>query len=968
MSICQDPSSLCLFHTFLFNTHSNEAKYLALQIIKSNILFGWSALSDSDRNKIRTELFNLLITWCSRVRLKGPEEGESNFFGVQVQLVHQLDSAIIEILLAEWPQGWPNFLNDFIRASKSHAEENSESTIYVLLNAIYFMGQLSDQIRTNQNIVSIRKTELSAALSSNFHTIYSFLKTTLTIDNPKIQIECLNALSCYFQWIDLKTISSDNIIENILGPIMSIAECRPSALKCILSIISRDLIVASPIIEQIFNELIERISSELSLLEDPELIEIFVSIFSKFICLDRCALLPNDTIIQWMIEYTKAVEDDLLVEIISMWHTVAKCCIIDTQSLPFSNELLIPLQEVLCSKMFKPVEFGGDKNFYDDYSETLLLLFKFQSDEILHIIVEKIDSLPFSSDEMMSWVFSIGAVSGVRNASEEAEIISAIFGIILRYSNQSGGGNSGGNDGNSESGSGPSISSMADASFLYLAGQYTRYLLGNQQYFNLALRKIEECVTSGHPESQVVALYSFKKIAIGCGKILVKTDFAQKLFQQFNDILQQLPADLHLTLFEAAMNLVKNNPNKSQRDEMALELFQRVDTISIITDLIPIVNQLSLQAMDSMIHSMISQFTSAEIEEQTKKNFYDLFIRFIETFPNTTLLDDFTQLFLDDFGSLASMISNSTADGNGTGTLVGIAEANVKSLSGLAAVIRAHNEVTKRMIESQHQQQQQQGEGENAPAVKIENPNGPLISNLFTNVIVPSFEFIKENFVDFPSLRRQFFLLIQAFCDDCSLMEPDVITELLNIVFFGLKHPDPFISEICLNTVTNILSQFDKYEDESFVNGFYENFYVPLLTNLLALSFDGLHNSFFSTITQTILHLLAIAASGKFNQITQQNLTEIIFKKLHELFQSCSEDEINMVANDIVNSVGDAGKLRSILSDFIISSRQVQITTSPSMDDELIEHPETPRAPEMEFLNEPNSANQIAAESFVFPE
>lgn len=263
MSICQDPSSLCLFHTFLFNTHSNEAKYLALQIIKSNILFGWSALSDSDRNKIRTELFNLLITWCSRVRLKDPEEGESNYFGVQVQLVHMLDSAIIQILLAEWPQGWSNFLHDFIKTSKSHAEENDESSIYVFLNTIYFMGQLSDQIRTNPNIVSIRKTELSAALSSNFQTIYSFLKNTLAIDNPKIQIEGLNALAYYFQWIDLKTISSDNIIENILGPILSIAECRPSALKCILSIVSRDLIVASPIIEQIFNLLIERISSEL---------------------------------------------------------------------------------------------------------------------------------------------------------------------------------------------------------------------------------------------------------------------------------------------------------------------------------------------------------------------------------------------------------------------------------------------------------------------------------------------------------------------------------------------------------------------------------------------------------------------------------------------------------------------------------------------------------------------------------
>ena len=678
--------------------------------------------------------------------------------------------------------------------------------------------------------------------------------------------------------------------------------------------------------------------------------------------------MPNDIVIQWMLEYTKIADDDLLVEIISMWHNLAKCYALENQALPFSNDFLVPLQEVLCSKMCKPIEFGGDHNFYDEYAETLSLLIKMHYDDIFHLMIERMETLQFGTDEMMNWVFSIGVVPGSCDEAVEAELMSAIFSIILRYSNPNG--NSEG--GNAEGAPDQSIISMADAAFLYLAGQFTRYLLKNQQYFNLSLKKIEENITGGQPEFQLVALYSLKKIAIRCGKTLVATEFAQKLFQQFNEIIQQLPPEFHLPLFEGAMYLVKNNPNKNQRDEMTLELFQRVDSISTMAELVPIVDIESLPAMESMIHSMFGQFTSQEIDELSKKNFYDLFIGFIDHFPNSNLLGDFVQLFLDDFGQLCSLIGSQTTAENGGGTLVGIASADVKSLGGFSAIIHAHNEMAKQFMENQNNQEQQgmeESQQENAESEeKFENPNGPLLSNLFTNVVVPAFDMIKENMVDFPTLRQQFFTLIQAFCEDCSLLDPDMITDLLNFVFFGLKHPLPYLSGMCLDIVTNVLSQFDKCEDETFVNGFYEMFYVPLLTNLLALFGDGLHNGLFSQITQTISILLSIAASGKFSQLTQQSLTEILFKKLQELFQECKEDEIGLVANDIVNSIGNNGKLRSILSDFLISSRQIQITASPSMDDELVEHNDSQRTPEMEFLNEQQNGSQFMADNYVFPE
>ena len=167
--------------------------------------------------------------------------------------------------------------------------------------------------------------------------------------------------------------------------------------------------------------------------------------------------------------------------------------------------------------------------------------------------------------------------------------------------------------------------------------------------------------------------------------------------------------------------------------------------------------------------------------------------------------------------------------------------------------------------------------------------------------------------------------------------------------------------------MTSILSQFDKCEDDSITTSFYETFYIPLLTNMISLFFDGLHSSLFSQTTQTIAYLLEVAESGKFTSFTQQNMTEIVFKKLQELFPGCNGEEIELVSNDIVNSVGNVEKLRSVLNDFVITSRMIQISPSPSIDDELVEHNDVPKTPEFEFLNDQNSGSQIS-DSYVFPE
>ena len=860
MRICCDPSSIIQFYSLLLQATSHEARFLCLSILVANIQNSWCVLNDQQKDQFKQDVFNLLFHWAKN--------------DIPLNLLRELDNVLVQILLVEWPQNWPSFLHNFIFAAKNSPPE--------MLNAVYLLGLFSEQVR-NAPLLSSRKNELTAALYDNFQMIYSFIKITFTTGDQNIQIGSLITLSEYFQWIDLKIISTDKICDIILGQLMPNRIFRPAVLKCIISIVSRETVIASPSIIKLFQDLIIAVSNELSMLEDPELIPLFVEVFSKFICLDRCALMPNDTVTQWMIEYTKIVDDDLLSIIISMWHNLTKCYIFDTQSLPFSSQFLIPLQYIICSRMAKPVEFGGDRSFYEECSETLILLFKMHRAQILSVIVQKLDVTIFEPD-LLPWIFSVGAVSGVCEPDEERSLISTIFGILLRLSQN-----------------GENDLGTLSASFFFIAGQYTRYLINDPQTLDLALKMIMDTFMMDDMKLKFIALHSFKKIAIGCGPILIKNGFAQRLFMDFNNLILQIPQEFQLTFFEGISHIVRHCSDEKQKRSMIISLFEKANTVEILTELIPIVNEPFRQPLEGLIKNIFPQFIQIENDSEEKEALFELFRTFLEVFPNTDLLNDFIQILTNDYQKYTSALA----------------------LKCLATIVN--------------------------------NGNKELIPMLFNTIVIPTYQNLENNFVDHPDVRLNFFILVESFFNFFTFLDTEAISTLFNYAFFGLKHPQPDISEISMNCISNALSLLDKNynkspEDSEFIIGFYQVFYERLLSELISLLFDGLHSSLFSQITHTIGHLLNIAASGKISMFTHDQIVQIVFKKLHTLFPVYNEEEIVLVSNDIVNSAGNNGKLRQVLSDFVIASKQLPGNTC-NLEDDLLELKEiSPASIELEFL------------------
>lgn len=905
MSICQDPTTLLLVHNFFQNSSSAEARFLALQIMIQNIQNGWTAIGEIERSQIKMAFLQCIMDLAKSIKLtdiSSLQEDGSNLIDssceLQEKLIHQVDAALVQVLLIEWPQLWPNFLQDFIAESRSilnSEAEQSQNNFYSFVNAIYLFQLLSSEIRTNPNLLSNRKSELISALYDNFQVIYSYIKIAMETNLPAIQISSLMALSEFFQWIDIKYMPSDDISSIIINQLATNPICRKSGLNCILSIVSRESVVVSRQITQLFNEFIGFISTQIQLLEDQDLIELFVEIFSRFICLDRCALMPNDPVVQWMIEYTKMITDPtLLSEIISMWHTLTKCYIFDSQSLPFSSQYLVPLQFVLCTRISKPVDFGGDPSLFDDFSETLSLLFKMHKDDIFRIMIEKLSQPEFKPQEMLCWIFSLGAVSGVCDASDEQQLLSAVMKILTNFEQ---------NESN-----GPIEIDCINESILFIASQYTRYLQTDEAIIQLVLEKIIQGFQSESLEMHSVSVYAFKKIAIGCGKYLLSNGFVSQLFEQFDNIFQQLSESEHVIFFTGLTHIVKHCINPKQKQEMAVGLFNKANSIQILIEVLPIIDGTLLTSMlEPSISSMAERFVSSDIVPQEKELMYSLFLKFLSQFPNSQLVSQFIQLFINDLNAMLHQLQE-------TSEVDDSIFINSNSLSCLATIIRSQK---------------------NQPS-EDQNNNKTLVPFLFESVVAPAFEFLKDNFSDFPILREHFFMLIEAICENCGYLNDETISALLNITFYGLKHPSPVISEISMNSVSSILNQLDISSEPAFVSGFYSAFYVQIFNELLELLFDGLHRNLFSHVTQTIGYLLNVVASGKISHSSQQDLIEIVFTKLNSMFPTCNPEEVRLVANDIANSVGNNGKLRQVLHDFVIASRQLQ-TEPVIVEDELQE-------------------------------
>lgn len=599
--------SLYIFHTLLMEASLIQAKYICLSVISMKIKTQWNIFCTDQKNILKRIYFDMA---CQQAQT---EDVTRSAF------LRQIDNVVVQIGMEEWPEKWPNFIHKLVTSYGNDA--------MIAINCIYILKLLSEKIRTEKLVVA-RKIELTNALFQNFNDIFSFFKLVLTQSKSSgVKYEAFMALAEYLTWETLKPELVEEMCFLFFDQLLKFKDIRVPILLCIYKSISN--IVGNEIFT-IFRKFISIVSQDIEMLSDPQLIPFFVDIIGHFMCMNKGALMPNDTIVQWMIEYTKIVDDSIFPKVVDSWYKLTKIFIFGDLSLPFSNVYLLPLQYALCSRMPRPYEYNGDKLLYSKISDTLNLLLQIHKSDILQILIQRIDQNEFTYD-MLPYIFSIGAIT-ICDFKEEKEFLDSFINIFLKYLNSD-------NEINVQ---------KATVAFIYVIAHYPRYLSSNQEILELTLHKYFDYLRSDNEAIQGVAIKAFVNLSKTCGKTLVERNYIQKFFEDLPELLKCIPSSLHYDFYQCYVYFITYCNDVSIKNRMILTLFQHAYQIEIYTLLITISDSTFQTPIEEIVQGYIKTFVESQNEQQ-KHMIFELYEAFLERFPNSPLVSHLFSLFQSDF-------------------------------------------------------------------------------------------------------------------------------------------------------------------------------------------------------------------------------------------------------------------------------------------------------------------------------
>ena len=170
-------------------------KSCAINTLRDLILKRWDQISEEERENIRNYIFNLVDTYGS----------DPN---VDPAIRTSADLALVNVLIQEWPERYPNIFNQLI--------ENANSSELTCYNNIQIIKFFCEQVLENYEdlLAYSQAVKLSNCLQDQAEDIYKFLETVLTsMESSEIILIGLSTLKYFIKWIDPRVIVSTQVFE-----------------------------------------------------------------------------------------------------------------------------------------------------------------------------------------------------------------------------------------------------------------------------------------------------------------------------------------------------------------------------------------------------------------------------------------------------------------------------------------------------------------------------------------------------------------------------------------------------------------------------------------------------------------------------------------------------------------------------------------------------------------------------------
>ncbi|CAM9232138.1 unnamed protein product [Chrysoparadoxa australica] len=899
----------------LEQANESATKFFGLQILDDTIQTRWKILPVGQREGVKNYLVQKIILIS--------QNDES--MKTQRVLLNKMDQVLVAVLKQEWPHNWPSFISDIVGASKTSEVlcENNMQILKLLSEEVFEFSK--DQMTTakiktmkeslNEEFQQIFRlcdfildhSERPSLLVVTLQTLQRFLtwiplgyifETSLIskllqkyFPAPIFRIPALECLTEVAALSDLDPQYDMLFRQLFVGLLEKLAAIIP---------LDSDLAVRFDDMSEMDQILVRKLalflstflSAHLAVLEIPEYQG---HIIGGLTYLVRISEVPDEEIFKICLDYYHHFTQDL-------FHSESKFSsrqggplslglVPTSRAQVYNAPVLTRIRHVLITRMAKPEEvlIKEDENGeivrettkdteaiaqYKTMRETLVYLTNLDSHDTENLMLGKlslqVDGQAFTWQSLNTLCWAIGSISGALDEQDEKRfLVTVIKAQSIDLLNLC------------EMKRGKDNKAVVASNIMYVVGQYPRFLRAHWKFLRTVVNKLFEFMHELHPGVQDMACDTFLKISQKCKRKFVTLQagetvpFVEELLNQLPAIVSDLETHQVHTFYEAVACMLSDRGNGVTVDRGALlerlmampnaawkEIFQgnlesilQPEIVKEVTKILrtnvrvcgavgPLyIRQLSSFYLDMLtIYRFYSEHISQAVAQQgelatrlahikamrgAKKECLKLLTTFTERSgqpdaPPQVVARDFIPPLVD------------PVLGDYQRNIAGARDPEVLSLFAVAISTLKHHV-------AQH------------------------VPRVMEAVFECTLQMITRNFEDFPEHRIKFFQFLKAVNTHCfnALFEiPPAHQKLVvDSVVWAFKHTERNIAETGLEILYDLLQNLGR--SPNVAQGFYQQYMLSLIQDVLAVMTDRLHKSGFKMHSTLLRHMFHLVSSGQ---------------------------------------------------------------------------------------------------------
>eukprot|EP00611_Tribonema_gayanum_P030255 TRINITY_DN8353_c0_g1_i1.p1 TRINITY_DN8353_c0_g1~~TRINITY_DN8353_c0_g1_i1.p1 ORF type:complete len:1092 (+),score=466.29 TRINITY_DN8353_c0_g1_i1:336-3611(+) len=900
---------------------SPQTKFFGLQILDDVVQTQWKALPQVQREGIRNFVSGMIVSLSQSDEMMAQNR----------VLLGKLDRVLVGVLKQEWPHNWPSFVPDIVALSKTSEVicENNMQILKLLSEEVFDFGKESmtaAKITTMKaslegefakiyelcDFVLARSVRV-ALLNVTLQTLQRFITwipvdyvfntsliatlTTKFFPAPAFRV---SALECLTEVGVLNNLPAryDPFFRNMfIGVMEQLVKLMPADV---------DLVRAYPDLSEAEQMFVKKLAlfftgflrPHLSTLEVPEGMAALLEGLSYVV---RISEVPDDEVFKICLEYYHALSQDLYQSDSAFRPAGGLAGGLAVPADPRAGGrtaaykgILSRIRHVLIMRMSKPEEvlIVEDENGeivrettrdteaiaqYKTMRETLVYLTHLHYEDTESIMLNKlclqVDGREFSWNNLNTLCWAIGSISGAMSEEEEKRFLVTVIKDLLNLC---------------EMKRGKDNKAVIASNIMYVVGQYPRFLRAHWKFLRTVVNKLFEFMHETHPGVQDMACDTFLKIAQKCKRKFVVTQvgeqmpFIEELLQQLPTIVSDLETHQVHTFYEAVACMLSDRGTVVAVDRPA-----------------------ALQRLMAMPNARWRDiFARAQAQPDT--------ILLPETVKDVTKILRTNVRVCDAAGPLFS--TQLTGFFHDMLTIYKCYSENISQavaqqgeLATRMAPVRAMRGAKKEVLQLLTVFIERSGEPESPPQAVAQNlippmldpilgdyqrniagardpevlslfataisvlkeQMAPFVARIMEAVFECTLMMITQNMEDFPEHRIKFFQFLKAVNTHCfgSLFEiPPAHQKLVvDAVVWAFKHTERNIAETGLDILLELLQNVGRAP--AVAQGFYQQYLLSLIQDILAVMTDMLHKSCFKAHATLLRHMFHLTQAG---QVTVQ--------------------------------------------------------------------------------------------------